>query len=321
MAANPATTWQRIEAENARIKAPDSEVDRRSTRFIWQAREDIPHAEVIGGVIERCRAMPVVRWLKWERAVDVPLEWREPGMIRRDREGKSEEVAYPTLPGYILDSILDAYRGWGVVELTALKGFDAASFARLGVDEVFFPETKNVDVHIDRTPQTYAELRARVNSVLDSLRQDASGRSSADIRVLIQCGEEMLIGITRAERADNSLIDESEGELELGRTNPQYKQKYDGRDLAALKRLNRPRKDAFMQRLSDNQLDLQKTLTQAIAGAQPQAVNIAEVAATVATAVAAEFAKVMQAQRELPTAPTEERSAQSGKGPQFQKGK
>jgi len=297
---NAAVRWVETEMENKRIRRPDILADRQSTRFIWQAREDVPHAEVLGGVIERCRVMPVVRLLKWDRIHDIPLEHREPGMVRKDNEGKDAYAAYAILPGYICDAILEQNRDRGVVELTALRGMDAEQFAALRIDELFFPERKSVDEGIDETPQTYADVRLAIESRIHAAKINGLGYSSHQLAILEACAQEMDRAIRIAERYDNALVDESEGELELGRNNPQYKQKYDAADLAALKRAGRPRRDAFMKRLADQTVDLQTTVRDAIVEKNSQVSNVQEIAQAVATSVAAEFAKVFAAQRRVP---------------------
>lgn len=307
---NAAVRWVQTEEEHRRVRMPDALADRQSTRFIWQAREDVPHAEVLGGVIERCRVMPVIRLLRWDRIEDIPLEHREPGMVRKDNEGKTAYAAYPILPGYICDAILDQYRNRGVIELTALKGTDASQFKALNIDGLFFPERKSVDDGVDETPQTYAEMRRAIASAIDAVRANGLGYSAekfVELRTnaaemlakLETCAQEMLRAITLAERYDMALVDESEGEMELGRTNPHYKQKYDAADLAALKRVGRPRKDAFMKRLADQQVDLQATVREAIIE-KGQAASAQEIAQAVGSSVAAEMAKIFAAQRAIP---------------------
>ena len=337
---NAAVRWVEVEEANNRVRMPDSLADRQSTRFVWQAREDIPHAEVLGGVIERCRVMPIVRRLQWERIEDVPLEFREPGMLRKDHEGKIAYAAYPILPGYIFEAIFDQYRNWGVVELTALKGMAASEFAALRIDDLFFPQSKNIDQAIDELPQSYKEMRRQIAACLQALQMDQDGLpgqlasySPYQRQALIQTGQQMLRGINIAERYDNALVDESEGELELGKNNSRFKQKYDGADLAALNRLGRPRKDAFIKELADQQLDLHATVRDAIAGKSSQAVDVAEIAQAVGASVAAEFAKLFASQRGIqlpdasPAAPADEaestkpQTPPQGKQPKFQNNK
>lgn len=295
---NAAVRWVETELETKRVRMPDALADRQSTRFIWQAREDTPHAEVLGGMIERCRVMPVIKTLRWDRIADVPLEFREVGMLRKDHEGKTAYAAYGILPGFIFDAIMEQYRGHGVVELTALRGMDAARFAALKIDEVFFPEQKSVDDGVDQTPQTYGEMRRSIQLAIIEVRNNRD-YSAQQIAVLETCANEMLRAINVAERYDNALADESEGELELGRNNPQYKQKYDASDLAALRRVGRPRKDAFMKRLAEQQFDLQTTIKEAIVE-KSQASNVQEIAQAVGIAVASEFTKLFAAQRGIP---------------------
>src|SRR5262245_4919542 len=186
---------------------PDALADRQSTRFIWHCREDVPHAEVLGGVIERCRVMPVIRFLKWDRMEDIPLEHREPGMMRRDHENKWAYAAYAILPGFICDAILDQYRDRGVVELTALRGMDAQQFKALGIDELFCPQRKSVDDGIDDTPKTYQEVRFEIESRIHAV-QINGGYTSQQLAIIRTCGQEMLRAVALAERYDTALVDE-----------------------------------------------------------------------------------------------------------------
>lgn len=265
-----AIRWATQEQAVLQVRQPNIEAGLDEVRFVWQCIEDLPHEEVMGSWIERCRVMPIVKRYRWDNIESLADNQIEPGMRRRDREGKWAEAAYSILPGYILRDVVEAFGSRGLVELTALRGLtDPQAFLRLNVDGLFFGERKDRDARIDDIPKTYAEISARIEEVRAALVRGEHDYSPEDRARLIQVADEMLRGVEIARAGDVALLDESERELELGRNNPQFKQVYDGRDLRALHRLQRSRKDYAITQMAEQQNSVTALLAEALKQRQP----------------------------------------------------
>lgn len=286
-----ATKWQEVEQQAERQRMPSLIQDRTKVRFVWQCAEDVPHVEVLGGIIERCRVTPIVKKYVWDNIDSLAQEQRVPGMMRRDREGKFAEAAYEILPGYIFDSVMDQYGHQGVVELASLREVQTANdFQALNIDGFFFPQRKSHLAKIDDIPRTYSEMRAQIEEAKSRLQTGNLNYTLDQCPTLLNTADEMLDAVRKAEAFDVFLLDESERELELGRTNPTFKQLYDNRDIRALHRLQRQRKDYAINEMAKQHNSLVELMATTIAQQKDSSADMATIAATVAEKVAEKFA-------------------------------
>lgn len=280
--------------EAVRQPSVDDGVDQ--VRFVWQCLEDLPHDEVMGGWIERCRVMPIVRRYRWDNIESLAPEQREPGMMRRDREGKWAEAAYAMQPGHIYRTVMDQFEGRGLVEFTSLRGIASPeAFQRLNIDGLFFPERKDRDTRVDDVPRSYAEIRERIEKVRAALVAGEYDYTPQERTALIDVADRMLHGVAVAQAADVALLDESERELELGRNNPAFKQVYDARDLRALQRLRRQRKDYAVEQMAQQQNSVTELLAATLAKQGAAQENLADGLKDALQSFAREFATAFAA--------------------------
>lgn len=291
-----AIRWQAQEQNLAAVRQPLADEGLDQVRFIWQCVEDLPHEEVMGGWIERCRVMPIVKRYRWESYDALSEDQREPGMVRRDKEGRIAEAAYSILPGHIFKTVMDQFEPRGVVEFKAIRGISSPqAFARLNIDGLFFPQRKDRDAKIDEIPRAYTAIRNRIEEVRAELVAGQHDYSPQDRAILIEIADQMLHGVQVARSADVALLDESERELELGRNNPQYKQVYDARDLRALQRLERNRKDYAVEEMAKQQNSVTELLAKTLANQGAATENLADGLKDALQSFAREFATTFAA--------------------------
>jgi hypothetical protein len=258
MSVGAVAQWLQQEEIENRGRVLREDPGQNDNRFIWQGAEDILHAEVHSQVIERCRTTPITKLLRWENYTALASEQRIPGLERKDRDGKIAEAMYATAPGPIFDGIIEQYEVLGVIELEALRGMGGQHIQALSIDTTFFPERKdpNTKPKIDETPRTYREMKARIYEIVDKIEKGQHASPKNQWPIYLEVAKAMIRSLAISEHNDHQRIDLSESEIELGKINPQYKQRYDNPDYRALHRLERQRKDHVTTHLADQQKDL-----------------------------------------------------------------
>jgi len=250
--------WLEQEAMEQQNRATQLDPGQNDNRFVWQGAEDIPHSEVHSGWIERCRITPITKLLRWENFVALAPEQRIPGLERKDRDGKIAEAMYATPPGPIFDSIIEQYETFGVLEVDALRGMGGKHIQALAIDSTFFPERKDCNARpkIDETPRTYREMKARIYDIVKLVESGTHTSPKNQWPIYLQVAKSMLQSLEISAHNDNQLVDMSETEMELGKVNGQYKQRYDNRDYRAMHRLERTRRDQVTNAMAEQQRDL-----------------------------------------------------------------
>jgi hypothetical protein len=262
---------QEQESEAGRVVADPQQHD---NRFIFTCAEDIPHSEVFSQVIERNRVTPIAELHRWENYRSLAPEQRLPGKVRLDRDGFIAEGQYAIPPGPIFNTIMELYADQGVVELACLRGQTMPEIRKLKINEFFFPEPKEPTKNLDNTPRTYREIRERMSQIQEGFKKpNAAKLLESTLPVFQQIVEDILRSVAISERFDQQLLDESEAHIELGKVNPQFKQRYDKRDYRALSRLERERKDQVVSGMARNQHDLIEAIAHRM-GDQPLSVDL-----------------------------------------------
>jgi hypothetical protein len=252
-------------------------------RYVWYPAEDIPYPEanagyvallrerarqlgmqdiaLAGGYVERNRVTPILPNPVWERYQDVPEDLRRATRGRMPN-GDPEEALYYVPPGHIFDGLMDGYRFYGVTEIEALRGMDIEDFLALRIDEIFFPEEKDLtrlgpdQKPIDRTPRRYSEIRTQIMQALKTQKD------SAQYELYKMIAADMIRAVEVSEAFDTSLVDEEESRNPL---------RYTNHGLRALYRLQRQRRDHAindMAKRQDAAVDVIAQLPTAIAQAQ-----------------------------------------------------
>lgn len=281
MSTNTAATQihEAFKARGPQVAAPPPVALEHVNRYVWFPAEDIPYTEanagyvallrerakqlgmydvpLAGGYVERMRVTPILAAPHWDRIGDVPET------MRRDHRGLKpngdyEEAQYFVPPGHIFDGLMDSYRFWGVTELTALRGMDIEDFLELRIDDMFFPEPKDLTrlgsnlKPIDETPRKYSLMRSQIMTVLATQPRDAR------FPIYESVGREMLFAIDVASAFDTQLVDEEESRNPL---------KYSHHGLRALHRLERTRRDHAMNEMAkrqDQAMDAVQTLPEMV---------------------------------------------------------
>lgn len=196
---------ERWMAQQEANKTPDRVRERisKSNRYVWQAFEDIPHPQIVGGFIKRGRAWPILPWSLWERIMDVPLEMRLD--VRSSPQDKEhQEARYEIAPGDVFDHIMEFSGHWGIVELRSLFDMPLRQFLELDIDRRFFP---------GEIPKPYTAIRARIHEVCAGLTD----------KTLLDVGADMLRSITISEAYDVRMIDELENQDKFKYGHPHYR--------------------------------------------------------------------------------------------------
>lgn len=302
-----ADRWAKQEAEAEMRRRPE-DTNVSMIRFVWQPVEDMPHAEVIGGKIERCKVMPIFKRLVWDNIDSLSPELIEPG-YRRRRQGdqKDTEAAYAIQPGYICQSVLEEFGPRGVIELEALRGVERPEeFTSLRIDSLFFPDefmARQDKDGKDRGPLTYEEIRQRVIEVKAKLVAGEFGYSDEQRRKLALVADDFTKAVRVAEDSDNALLDESEREMELGKSDRRYKQVYDARDIRALRRLNRQHKDKAIHDMAKQHTSITDVVAKVLEKQTEVASSNKDLVKEIAQSFAGEFAKIFAAQMAEAKAP------------------
>lgn len=264
-----------FKARRPEAPAPQPIALEHINRYVWFAAEDIPYdanagyiallrerarqiglydIPLAGGVVERMRVTPILPAPHWDRIGDVPEDMRRAFRLQKPN-GDYEEAMYFVPQGHVFDGLMDSYRLWGVVELTALRGMDIEDFLELRIDETFFPDAKDLTrlgpnlKPIDETPRKYSLMRSRIVEVLATQPRDAR------FPVYEAVARDMLFAIDVSAAFDMQLVDEEESRNPL---------KYSHHGLRALHRLERTRRDHAMNEMAKRQDQAMETLPEMV---------------------------------------------------------
>lgn len=241
-----------------------------ANRYAWHPLMNISHPDVMaingGEMMPRLKWQPITRAPRWDPILSRPGEkWvaTRPAPPEKPREGM-----YWIMPMRIAESLQTLYAESGLLVSPNLEGVELDTFARLFLDDIFFPEDDS------NLPGTFKACDARIKAQLAKLAEGkAESPSGGPLPVapeliphVVEIGKEMGKSLVRSANYLSRYIDERHAEMEKAKTDNtgRYRGHYDARERTILAWLEIAPRDQAINRLAQDHNNMGDTVAKAV---------------------------------------------------------
>lgn len=286
-------------AKSFERQAP-STFDRDAIQYVWFAGADLAHDDV--GTIRRCRWQPITRVLRWESILckENPEEYA----MRRNTKnpnGKPTEGGYWIKPGSIVNSLREQYGEWGILVSDKAKGCPIEEFAKLDVDQFFFPQAD------EDLPKTHRECVAQVQARTQAIKEgELKGAPQTVVDWLLALGNEMLASLAATANHRNIVITDRLAEIEKAKydNSGKFRGSLDARDRAMLAWMEITPPEEALKKAAVDQFSLADVAKQLLMQPQAPALDTQALGAEIGKSLAEGLAPLLADLRKpAPTTP------------------
>lgn len=241
-----------------------------ATRYVWHPIMNISHADVLaindGFPMQRLKWQPIVQAPRWEHIQAVP---EGPRVATRPKPPeRPREAMYWIAPAKIADSLQSLYAESGLLDSKTLVGVELDMFARLYLDDIFFPEDA------EKLPATFRAAEERIVTQLQRLKEGSPAMPDGTpvplaqelIPHVIEIGNEMLERLRYSAGYLRRYIDERHAEMKKAETDTsgRYRGTYDRREYLMLAWLEIAPRDQALNKLAADHNSMPEVVAQAV---------------------------------------------------------